>query len=306
MDFRDLSYFETVAELGHLGQAAEKLGRTQSALSKCISRLEEELGTELFQRIGRRIVLSPSGALLLERAKILRRGMEESKRQLSDFSKGIRGHVRLGASTTMAKLLLPELTSQFLASAPDVTMELTIGMNDMLRSSLQAGHIDLMLGPLEEADPAFLSHPIVSDEVVIVAGADHPIFQDKMEMASLAGYRWMLASSQVSTRRWLDARLQSVGLAPATVQVESNSIMLFPQMIVRNRLLSQMSRRNLGPGRPGFPLREVAIPGTTMHRTFGALYREESYLTPAAICLLNILKNGADKLLPPAEIGFSA
>jgi len=93
------------------------------------------------------------------------------------------------------------------------------------------------------------------------------------------------------------------GLAPATVQVEPNSIVLFPRIIVRNRLLGQMSRRNLGPGLPGFPLREGPIPGTTMHRIFGALYREEAYLTPAVICRLNILKNGAGRLLPasPAD-----
>jgi DNA-binding transcriptional LysR family regulator len=176
MDFRDLKYFETVAELGHLGHAAEKLCRTQSALSKSIKRLEDELETALFERVGRGIVLTPSGALLLERARILRRGVEESKRQLKDFARGIRGHVRLGVSTTMAELLLPAVTEEFLRSAPDVTMELTLGMNDRLRDLLQAGHIDLMLGPLDSVDGVFATHPIVDDQVVVVAGPAHPIF----------------------------------------------------------------------------------------------------------------------------------
>jgi hypothetical protein len=69
--------------------------------------------------------------------------------------------------------------------------------------------------------------------------------------------------------------------APATVQAESDPIVLFPQMIV--------------------PLREVPIPGTTMHRIFDAQYREEAYLTPAAICPPNNLKNGTDKPLPASR-----
>ncbi|ORJ26098.1 LysR family transcriptional regulator [Rouxiella badensis] len=293
MDFRDLKYFETVAELGHLGHAAEKLCRTQSALSKSIKRLEDELETALFERVGRGIVLTPSGALLLERARILRRGVEESKRQLKDFARGIRGHVRLGVSTTMAELLLPAVTEEFLRSAPDVTMELTLGMNDRLRDLLQAGHIDLMLGPLDSVDGVFATHPIVDDQVVVVAGPAHPIFSQPGKVSSLAGQRWVLPSAKVSTRRWLDQLLNESGLPSAQVQIETNSILLVPQLITRNDLLSLLSRRNLGPGRPGHPLREVPIPAAVMRRTFGVLYRDEAYLTPPVLCLLNILRKGS-------------
>jgi DNA-binding transcriptional LysR family regulator len=292
MDYRDLSYFETIAELGHLGMAADKLCRTQSALSKCIRRLEEQLDAQLFERSGRRITLTPVGALLLERAKIMRRGMDESKRQIADFAKGITGHVRLGASTTMAELLLPAVTTRFLADAPRVTMELKIGMNDMLRDHLQAGHIDIMLGPLDSSDTSATSQPIVDDEVVVVAAPVHPIFAGPLNLQQLPKYRWVLASTQASTRRWLDRQLIEAGLAPTAVQVETNSILLLPQLIAENGLLSLLSRRNLGPGRPGHPLQEVPIPGTTMKRTFGVIYRQESTLSPAAVCLLNILRNG--------------
>lgn len=324
MDFRDLAYFETMAELGHLGQAAEKLCRTQSALSKCIRRLEEELGMALFERRGRGIALTAAGALLFERAKVLRRGMDVAKKQLIDFSLGITGHVRLGASSTMAELLLPDMSQRFLSSAPNVTLQLTIGMNNVLRDSLKAGQIDLMLGPLEDDETTFSAHPLLDDEVVIVAGPTHPIFetlathdvsahgaddasprasvkrksmplatrttQAPLDCAALADYRWVLPPPQVSTRRWLETRLREQNVALGTIQLETNSILLLPQLIVRNQLLSLLSKRNLGPGRPGHPLREVPIPGMTMRRRFGVLYRDEAYLTPATICLLNLLK----------------
>ena len=69
MDLRDLTYFEVIAELGHLGQAADRLGRTKPALTKCVHRLEAALGAKLFQREGRSIVITPAGSLLLAQAR---------------------------------------------------------------------------------------------------------------------------------------------------------------------------------------------------------------------------------------------
>ncbi|MCK8786061.1 LysR family transcriptional regulator [Roseomonas sp. NAR14] len=296
MDFRDLAYFEAAAELGHLGRAAVRMGRTQSALSKSIRRLEEELGLALFARQGRGIVLTAAGEMLLDRARVLRQGMELARRQMRDFSRGITGHVRLGASSTMAALLLPGLSARFLAGAPDVTVQLTIGLNDVLRDSLQAGRIDLMLGPLEESEPLFSAHPLLDDEVVIVAGPDHPILSGRrrggapLECAALAGCRWVLPSRQVATRRWLEARLREAGVPLGPVQLETNSILVLSQVIARNRMLSLLSRRNLGAGRPGHPLREVPVAGMVMRRRFGVLYRAEATMTPATACLLALVK----------------
>ncbi|MDG6403215.1 LysR family transcriptional regulator, partial [Pseudomonas quasicaspiana] len=94
MDLRDLYYFETIADLGNLGRAGEKLHRTQPALSKSIQRLEETLGTALFFREGRRMRLTPAGELLLMRARLLRQGVQETRREIQDFAKGTVGNVR--------------------------------------------------------------------------------------------------------------------------------------------------------------------------------------------------------------------
>ncbi|MDR8424744.1 LysR family transcriptional regulator, partial [Acinetobacter baumannii] len=75
---RDLKYFETVAELGHLGQAADKLGRTQPALTKAVQRLEAAFGSALFDRKGRGIRLTAVGEVLLARARLLRGATEEA------------------------------------------------------------------------------------------------------------------------------------------------------------------------------------------------------------------------------------
>jgi DNA-binding transcriptional LysR family regulator len=292
MDLRDLQYFETIAETGHLGSAAEKLFRTQPALSKCIDRLEAELGTELFQREGRRLRLTPVGEVLLARARVLRRTMEEATREVSDFAKGVMGNVRVGSAATAAEYLLPEACSELLTQAPGVTVDLVIGMNDVLREALRTGQLDIVVGPLSKREMEFMSWPIVDDEVVVVGRHQHPLFRSgRIKMADLCDYQWVLPAKSVATRQWLDQTFADHHLPLPRVQIASNSISLLPKLIARTDLLSFISRKNLGAGNVGAPLREVSVPQTEMKRSFGVLCRADGYLSPAAQCLLDIFKN---------------
>src|SRR4029453_10557953 len=96
LDLRDLRYFEAIAELGHLGRAAEQLHLTQPALTRCIRRLEETFGTELFQRVGRGIELTSAGEALLARARRLHVAADETAREMVEFAGGDSGPVQLG------------------------------------------------------------------------------------------------------------------------------------------------------------------------------------------------------------------
>jgi len=302
MDLRDLHYFETIAELGHLGQAAEKLCRTQPALSKCIDRLEKELDTALFRREGRRLQLTPVGSVLLARSKLLQRAMDEAAREVSDFAKGVMGNVRIGSAATTAEYLLPQVCSALLADAPGVTMELVIGMNDVLRKSLRAGQLDIVVGPLLESDKEFVTFPIVEDEVVVVGRQTHPLLQQpSVRIADLCKYQWVLPAQSVATRQWLDRAFQKHHLPAPRVQIAANSISLLPRLIAKTDLLSFISRQNLGAGKAGAPLREIPLAQTTMKRTFGVLYRADGYLAPAAHCFVNLLKIRGEELFASAQ-----
>ncbi len=298
MDLRDLAYFETIAELGHLGRAAERLHRTQPALSKCLQRLEEELGTDLFERVGRRILLTPMGGLLLERARHLRRTMEETTRELNDFAHGAIGHVRLGSAATTAEFLLPKASEVLIAEAPGITMELQIGMNDVLHNQLKSGQLDLLIGPLVDEREGVISYPIIDDSVVVVASRHHPIFDGGgATLEKLAAFRWVLPARTVATRQWLDDALAQRGLPPPFVQIETNSISLLPSLIERTNLLSFIARRNLRAGKLGSSLREVEGIGIVMQRILGVAYRAQGYLSPAAVCMLNLLRTRGVELM---------
>ena len=94
MDFRDLKYFEVIAAEGSLARAAERLHRTQPALTSAIRRLEEDCQAALFERAGRGIRLTAAGQSMLTWARRMRFDMEDARREMQDIGKGVSGQVR--------------------------------------------------------------------------------------------------------------------------------------------------------------------------------------------------------------------
>ena len=297
MDLRDLTYFETIAELGHLGRAAQKLNRSQPALTKSIQRLEESFGTKLFQRDGRRIKLTPVGELLQARGKVLQQSIAQTQREVRDFASGAVGNIRLGCAATMAEYLLPKLTSALLQRAPDITLKMVIGQDDLLRESLRSGQLDMIICSLITDDEQCESHAILKDEAVVIASTDHPIFKTRYTMEDLAKYRWVLPPAGVSSRKWLDEAFLGQRLPLPVVQIEANSIPLLPGLIERTSLLSFTARETLEFGNNMQRLREVALEHTTMKRTIGCTVRKGGYLSPAAQAMVQMLRDSSGEFL---------
>ena len=290
MELRDLAYFQAIAEAGHLGRAADMLGRTQPALTKCIRRLEADLNAELFERSGRGLRLTSVGEVLLIRARQMRNAMDMVVREVADVARGVVGHVRVGSGATTTEYLLPAIYARALKEVPDVTMELVVGMNDVLRASLRKGNLDLVIGPLTDNDQEFEAVPALEDRVVVVARKGHPLFKrPHLGMADLLNFKWALPGPQVAMRQWIDHAFQSNGFGLPEVQIESTSIFLLPRMIAQSDLLTFISIRNLGDDRVGSPLREIALPQTSMSRWLGAVYRRDAYLSPACRRMIDII-----------------
>lgn len=296
LHLRDLRFFEIVADMGHLGRAAEQLGRTQPALSKCIQRLEAAVGGPLFERAGRGIQLTPAGRVLLARARMLRNASQEALREVRDFNEGISGHVRIGSGPVAADHLLPELCSQALAGGRSITISIVIGPSWELRDRLREGQLDLLIGLTAEGDAELVSHPITEDVVVVAASQHHPIFQrPRVNLAALLEYAWALPGANIPSRQWLDQAFTSRGMPAPRVQVEAGSIPLLPRMVAKTELLTFVSRHTLRLERSR-TLREVRLPATTLRRHLGVTCRRDGYLSPAAQQILQLLRTGGPTL----------
>lgn len=300
LHLRDLRYFEVVADMGHMGRAADHLARSQPALTKCIQRLEATIGSPLFEHVGRGIRLTPVGEVLRARSRILRGNAQEALREVSDFAQGHSGHVRIGSGPVAADHLLPELCSLALAGGKRVTISIVISPSWELRDRLREGKLDILIGLTTEGDPDFVTFPIVEDEVVVAASRTHPIFDlPEITMQSLLAYSWALPSLNIPSRQWLDAAFTSNGLERPHVQIEAGSIPLLPRMIARTDLLSFVSRYTLAL-HEGRALREIPLPTTTLRRSLGATWRRDGYLSPAAMHILDLLRTEGESLFARA------
>jgi len=292
MDTRDLRYFEAICDAGSLSEASRKLFRTQPALSKSIRRLELEFGTRLFTREGGRLRLTDVGEMLLLRARMLNAAMAQTHSDLQQWSQGVEGNIRVGHTASALAGLIPLVLARLRKSAPGISVELSIGLNDDLRASLRAGRIDMILGPLLDDDADFTCHPILDDDVVISAWATHPLLQKSgtARLADLCEYEWILPPRNIATRIWIDALFERAGLRPPSVKVETGSTSALYGLLAQSELLTFTSRTQLLPQPNAAGICEIRVPHTIMPRQLGLVYRKTGHISPAALALVRVAR----------------
>lgn len=290
MDQRDLRYFETIAELQHVGRAAEKLHRTQPALTSSIRRLEQDCGAPLFERAGRGIRLTPAGHVLLKWAQRVRFDLEDAKREMAAIGTGLAGQVRVGIVPTAAQFLLPAAARQLLQEAPGVTLRTVVALVEALKQQLRQGELDLVVATEVQAEQGIVSQPLAEDAIVVAASAKHELLKrgPPPTMKDLTRYRWALQPPGAPTRDWLDHAFERKRLPRPQVQVESTMLLMLPTLIAETGLLSFISRHHLGvPG--GALLKEIPLKETTMVRRLVVMRRDNAYLPAAAQRLIDLL-----------------
>src|SRR5437868_5755769 len=141
MELHQLRYFVAVAETGSFTRAAEREGVTQPTLSEQIIRMEGQIGRRLFDRLGRKVVLTEAGQELLGRAQAILAAVAEAERAVKDSAEG--GQLRVGAIPTIAPFLLPSTVTRFRKQHPGVRLQLKEDLTERLLADLLAGELDL-------------------------------------------------------------------------------------------------------------------------------------------------------------------
>lgn len=191
MEFDQLRYFLSVADLANFTRAAEELGISQSALSRSIQRLEEELGQPVFERQGRSLSLTEAGALLQRRTQQILTLIEDTKSEICDD--GQSGRVRVGAIPTIAPYFLPEVLKQFSEAYPQATVIVQENTTDALLKSCTQGEIDLAILALPVPDRYLEVEELFQEELLLVLPPDHPLVEkEKIRLSDVEPYPFVL------------------------------------------------------------------------------------------------------------------
>lgn len=172
-----LDQFVVLARTKNFTRAAEELHLSQSALSRAIQKLEDQLGQPLFERKPREVVLTELGELLLQRAKHILQLMEDTFSELSEA--GRRGRIRLGAIPTIAPYFLPSLLSSFAKKYPDIAVIVQEDTTENLIKRCHHGEIDLAILALPLVAKNLEVEALFDEELLLVVPVGHPLATSK-------------------------------------------------------------------------------------------------------------------------------
>jgi len=176
MELKQLHYFMEVAKREHISEAAVDLHVAQSAISRQIAKLEDELGTELFEREGKNIKLPPIGKIFFDHTKPAMKAIEHATKQVEEYLDPDRGQIKIGFPTSLANHSLPTVISSFKDQNPNVAFHLRQGSYQYLIDSVKKREIDLaFLGPVPKDDPDIESHILFTENIAALIPDDHPL-----------------------------------------------------------------------------------------------------------------------------------
>ncbi len=220
MTLEQLRIFVAVAEREHVTQGARDLNLTQSATSAAIAALEARHATKLFDRIGRRIVLTEAGRIFLEEAKSVLARAAMAETVLSDLAGLKRGSLCLAASQTVANYWLPRFLCRYRSRHPGIALKLSIGNTETVAAAVREGLADLGFIEGEIDDPALFVDRVAEDELVLVVAPEHRWAERApASPEEIMAQRWIFRERGSGTRSIAEGALLDLGVDPKQLDI---------------------------------------------------------------------------------------
>jgi LysR family transcriptional activator of glutamate synthase operon len=216
VELRQLQYFVKVAHLQHVTKAAEELHVAQSAVSRQIRRLEEELGVELFVQRGRNVQLTPAGQLFMRRAEALLSDLDRAVTEIREFLDPEAGEIRLGFPHSFGIQLVPAIVAAFRKQHPNVKFRFKQGMYPSLIRDVLDMEVDLaFISPFPGKDERIDGEIMRTEELFAILPNTHPLASEaSIDLIQLKDEPFILFSQGYSLRPIVWEACQSVGFKP--------------------------------------------------------------------------------------------
>jgi len=208
---RQLEVFVAVARAGGVSRAARTLGLSQSAASGSLADLERQFDLLLFDRIGKRLRLSPRGAALRPAAEAVIDLARDLEHRLED--RAVEDRVRVGATLTIGNYVAVPLVARFLRAHPAVALTLEIANTEEIARQVANFDLDVGLAEGEVEHPDLEVVPWREDQLVVFCGASHPLGRKRaLTDADLLSAPWIVRERGSGTRQTFDRAMH--GLLP--------------------------------------------------------------------------------------------
>jgi DNA-binding transcriptional LysR family regulator len=212
MDLRRLEIFAKVAELGSFSRAAHALSLTQPTVSEHVRALEDELGIQLLDRLGRGAAPTRAGQLLLGYAQRMLTLSREARQAIDQFQGRLSGELVVGGSTIPGEYVLPALIGQFKAKQADISIALRIGDSRQVSEWVEDGRVELAIIGARPAQRTLEARELMADELVVVVPAEHAwTRRDTVSVAEVQAEPMVVRERGSGSRQALESALHEGG-----------------------------------------------------------------------------------------------
>jgi len=286
MDISALQAFIAVAESGSFSRAGERIFLTQPAISKRIAALEQDIGARLFDRVGRKIHLTPAGEALLLRTRAVLGELEDIKRDITNLSGTIAGELSVATSHHIGLHRLPGPLKRFHETYTQVRLNLHFMDSEKACNAVARGELELAVVTLPpSAEPPLRVEKIWDDPLDIVVSRSHPLAQMKrVQAAMLLDYPAILPGLGTYTREII---LNSFGPLRDRIQVgmATNYLEVLKMLAAIGLGWSALPRTMIDEG-----LKVVQIEKREIRRELGIVTHERRTLSNAGQSMIRIIR----------------
>ena len=298
MELRQLEYFIAIAEAGAFSRAAMRLAVPQPVLSRHIRALERELGTELYHRTGRGIVLTEAGRILEQHARGVLETTAGAKRAIGAIGSAPAGKVTIGMPPSVGAVLTATIVGQFRAQFPRVSLGVMEGFSGHVLEWLTTGRIDVAVLYNAPRTSTLAADPLVTDELFLLGPPGDPAGVGKAAVPGvcLAELPLILPSRPHGLRVLVDEFLGRVGVAPS-VQVEIDAMASTLSLVEKGLGYTILSYSCVHPLIEAGRIRKWSIVEPTMTRTLVVATSTQRPVTKAARALVGFVRQQVDRLV---------
>ncbi|MBS1817329.1 MAG: LysR family transcriptional regulator [Acidobacteria bacterium] len=231
MDLRQLEILQAIAETGSFTACGRKLHVSQSAISRQIALLEEELGEPLFLRIGRQVRMTPAAENLVQLGQRVFQDIRDTVGGITDHTRALRGTLRLAGGMTVCLYVFPPLLQHLKQVHPQLDIRVTVATAARGVEEIRGGRHDagLLTLPIEESD--LVTVPVLREELLLVTQPTHRLAKKKRVSAQdLAGEPFVLFEPGSATRRVIDSMFVTEKIEPIVV-METENVEIIKAMV---------------------------------------------------------------------------
>jgi DNA-binding transcriptional LysR family regulator len=294
MEMAQLEYFSKVVEEKSFSKAAERVFRTQPAVSIAIRRLEEEIGLPLLDRTQKMPVLTEAGQVVYDYAQRILALRDQVGQAITEMQSLKKGRVRVGANESTTLYLLPELILTFRERHPDVKVEIYRHVSSHLPRELLDRNVDFALMASEPEDRDIEAFPVLKDELALIMSPKHQLATRTSVKIKELGTESFIAHNVKSGSRVKVVEAFARQHTPLNITLELATIETIKRFVQKRMGLAFVPRMCVREELERGVLVSVPVRGLSHTRTLWAAHRRGAIFSPAAAAFLRVLKLHAE------------